>query len=119
MTPEQNKYLAEAMKLCWHEITDLGGLGFCAKCNTEFRAVHYSDWNPKLFNPNFTTDSGFCLALAYAQDDSRHEWTWKEFLMWAQVIGFNPDWETSRAKCVFTPDNFAPTLVEFMKEVGK
>ena len=58
--------------------------GHCNKCNTDFSAIYYSDWNPKAFNRTFTTWDDFGVVFKKLVDSGQIEqfldWTSDEFL---------------------------------------
>ena len=79
MKEETNRYLTEKLfEKCWHEIganPDGTTLGKCSKCGELFHAIHSSDWNPDVFNPNFFTWEGFGKLWRKCKEK---EW-WGEF----------------------------------------
>lgn len=110
-----NKYLAEAMGLCWHEWSLEDAVGFiCPKCQ---KVANWPD------NKVFSSKADWTDLLLWAQDDSKHEWKFKEFRHYTWKLhlqellaGNTTDDEWSR--WLFTPANFGNVIEAFLRQLG-
>lgn len=120
MNKRMNEYLAKTIPYYHKEV--YGG-----RCCYDEVITSYE-------TPDFTSEKDWTIVLLWAYDDSRHpEWTWQDFMTWAFVKwhdsdvsyearrwGLDPSrWKADSARWLINPENFAPTLVEFLKKNGK
>ncbi len=135
MNEERDKFLIEAMGLCWHNIVDNPSgqtMGICIKCKGLFHALHTSDWFPKAFNPDFSTWLGFGKLWEWT---SKQEW-WGDFWNWiydkecdyyshstdGKEISQDYFWgkiftgEFGKDKSLICPNRFANAIYEWWKE---
>lgn len=78
--------------------------------------------------PDYSSDTGFIRILNWAKDDSKHDWTWDEFILWAYHKWHDENIEITKwgiqpstfysesTKWIFTPDRFGNILERFLRE---
>lgn len=105
MNPERDKFLTEAMNLCWHEF-------YHGRCNCGIYLT--SNWN----NTDFSTWEGFGVLKEWAETQ---KW-WGNFVVLhssklSHTANFISDRDISLK--VINPDRFADAVCAFLKEAEK
>ena len=107
MNEEINKYLTEAMGLCWHRLFPSAGKTVSCPCDNNrksmARIVFYTDHK----NNDFSTWEGFGKLFEWAKEQ---RW-WIDFIL-QQNPGVTNFCE------LLTPEKFATKLYNFLKEVN-
>ena len=117
MTTDRDKFLTEAMGLCWHEeiIWNSTGYGKCPKC----QFADEDGFGHIVFaHTDFSTWPGFGLLWEWAQ---KQEWFWLFCLQ--QIYTENSDapfekidWDRNISVGLIHPDRFSGAVYAFLKE---
>ncbi len=114
MNIDRDKYLTEAMGLCWHEENKQRKDVLRCVCSNQNHYNYTLERHIEKSNPNFSTWSAFGTLWEFA---IKQEW-WMEF--WVKEGQF---YKNSVAKApvviwneLINPDKFADALYKFLKE---
>ena len=101
----RDKFLTEAMELCWHDLVKVGKYQMaCFKCG---KAKQFA------LNPDFSTWQGFGQLWGWA---IKQDW-FREFKMLLFLSHGKTCYEVDAFLSFVNPNRFADALYEYLKEI--
>ena len=107
MSKERDKFLTEAMELCWHRWVYKAKTLYCSKCKNWSSAI--------TSNPNFSTWQSFGELWNWA---TKQKW-WNKFEYDYIERGSGEIGAKNRLKRLINPNKFADAIYEWLKENRK